>query len=78
MMNDLYNEYLTWFENHFGFNPVDNEFKKINAVNELIALRADIERYLNQDLVFGRIDMEASLDRLKIITFNEYKESKND
>ena len=77
-MDIIYDEYLTWFENHFGFNPNDNDFEKINAVNELIEIREDIGRYLNQDLVFGRIDMEESLDKLKIITFDEYKQLKSE
>jgi hypothetical protein len=77
MSKDMYNDYLIWFKDHFGFHPTDNEFVNVDPINELIETRKDIGYTLNNNTKgWNRSDIEnmyKKLNRLKIITFDEYK-----
>ena len=68
MEDNLYQEYLNWFEEKFGSFP-DEIVGTTSTINEILSLRQCIESG-------SMTNKEKYMKRLNVITFEEYKKSK--
>lgn len=72
MQNNLYTEYLDWFKKQFDTLP-DEKYLGVEIIRELLMLRNDLYLPLSKDIP----NLEEQKKKLEIITFEEYKNSKN-
>ena len=75
MEGKTYKEYLRWFKKQFNSHPTET-YLMVNVIDELIAMRNEYQKPDILDHVEPET-VERVLDKLKIITFDEYRNSLN-
>lgn len=70
--NKEYNRYVNWFSKQFnGIHPT-NTYYMVNAIDEMVAMRNEYQDKNILDYAPQK-EIERILEKLKIITFDEYK-----
>ena len=73
-----YDEYVKYFEKQFNFHPTET-YSMVNVIDELICMRNEYQDKIHRPNILDYAtpeEVERMLDRLKIITFEEFKTSK--
>jgi len=74
----LYKDYLVWFKEQFDLHP-EETYSTISVISELVAMRNEYQDKIPRPNILDYSEPEEvkkMLDRLRIITFEEYKNSK--
>ncbi len=73
--DNLYKEYLIWFKTQFKSYPTE-KYLMVSVIDELIAMRNEFQDKIPRPNILNYVEQEEVkrvLDRLKIITFDEFK-----
>jgi len=82
--NELYEEYIVWLKTTHNLTPEDT-FGGVNAILEGVALRdeflgrrgeTECVKMMKEDGSYERIKKEMESSNMMILTFEEYKQSK--
>ena len=78
MKDKQYEEYLDFFKNQFNSHPTET-YMMVNVIDELIAMRNEYQDKIPRPNILDYAEpeeVERMLKKLEIITFEEYKNSK--
>jgi hypothetical protein len=74
-MEKLHKDYIKWFTAQFNFHPTDT-YLAVNVIDELIAMRNEYQGNIPRPNILdfaSKEEVDRVLNKLEIITFEEYK-----
>ena len=73
----FYKDYVDWFKKQFNSHPTET-YLMVSVIEELISMRNELQDKMPRPNILDYAEpeeVERTLNRLKVITFEEYKNS---